>query len=105
MVEIEENIWFWLLFLIIGMGLLFIWNYFWKKRRVAITGHTGFKGSWLTLWLTLHKAKVLGISKNIPTKPSHYQSINLSSKIKNVRLDLRNLDKLKYQITRPGRPY
>lgn len=33
MVEIEENTWFWLLFLIIGMGLLFIWNYFWKKRK------------------------------------------------------------------------
>ena len=33
MFEIEENIWFWLLFLIIGMGLLFVWNFFWKKRK------------------------------------------------------------------------
>ncbi len=57
-----------------------------NNKKVLITGHTGFKGSWLTLWLTLHKAKVLGISKNIPTKPSHYQSINLSRKIKNVKV-------------------
>ena len=39
-----------------------------KNKKVIITGHTGFKGSWLTLWLSEIGAKVLGISKNIPTK-------------------------------------
>ena len=72
-----------------------IFNKNFRNKKIIVTGHTGFKGSWLTLWLTLLKAKVLGISKNIPTKPSHYQSINLSRKIKNVKLDLKDLDKLK----------
>ena len=55
-----------------------------KNKRVILTGHTGFKGSWLTLWLSMLGAKVIGISKNIPTKPSHYQSIGLEKKIKQL---------------------
>ena len=38
---------------------------FWKNKKVLITGHTGFKGSWLTLWLHQLGANILGISKNI----------------------------------------
>ena len=45
---------------------------FFNGKRVIVTGHTGFKGSWLTLWLYSLGAKILGISKDIPTKPSHY---------------------------------
>lgn len=43
---------------------------FWRDRRVLITGHTGFKGAWLTLWLTEMGARVTGLSDRIPTEPS-----------------------------------
>ena len=64
------------------------------KKRVLITGHTGFKGSWLTLWLKLLGAKVIGISLGIPTKPSHYVELNLRKKIVDIKLDIRNLKRL-----------
>ena len=51
-----------------------------KNKKIIVTGHTGFKGSWLTLWLHSLGAKVMGISKDIPTKPSHYELINLKKK-------------------------
>lgn len=46
-------------------------------RRVLVTGHTGFKGSWLSLWLTRHGARVTGFSDGIPTDPSHFASLAL----------------------------
>ncbi len=46
-------------------------------RRVLITGHTGFKGSWLSLWLTRLDAKVAGYSDAIPTEPSHFTALAL----------------------------
>jgi len=42
---------------------------FWQDRRVLITGHTGFKGSWLSLWLQSLGAEVTGYALNPPTKP------------------------------------
>ena len=51
-----------------------------KNKTVVVTGHTGFKGSWLSLWLSLLGAKVIGISKSIPTKPSNFQILNLKKK-------------------------
>ena len=49
-------------------------------KKVIITGHTGFKGSWLTLWLSSLGAKVYGISLNIPTKPSNFETLKLHKK-------------------------
>jgi CDP-glucose 4,6-dehydratase len=46
-------------------------------RRVLITGHTGFKGGWLCLWLTRLGASVTGFSDAIPTDPSHFANLNL----------------------------
>ena len=46
-----------------------------KNKKVIVTGHTGFKGSWLTLWLTILGAKVVGVSLNSPSKPSHFNTI------------------------------
>ena len=43
-----------------------------KNKKVIITGHTGFKGSWLTAWLKLLGANVVGISLNNITYPSHF---------------------------------
>ena len=45
-----------------------------KNKKIIITGHTGFKGSWLSLWFNSLGAKVYGISNNIPTKPSNFEA-------------------------------
>ena len=46
-----------------------------KNKSVLITGHTGFKGSWLTTWLALNGAKITGFSNEVPTHPSHFDLI------------------------------
>ncbi len=51
-----------------------------KNKKVIVTGHTGFKGSWLTLWLLKLGANVMGISKDIVTNPSHFHSLDLKKK-------------------------
>ena len=58
-----------------------------------ITGHTGFKGTWLTLWLFILGAKVTGISNSFYTKPSHFKSLKLKKKIKHLSLDISKIDK------------
>ena len=45
-----------------------------KNKRVLITGHTGFKGSWLTTWLLELGANVAGFSDGIPSDPSHFEA-------------------------------
>jgi CDP-glucose 4,6-dehydratase len=52
---------------------------FWKNKRVFITGHTGFKGGWLSLWLKSKGAILGGYSLPAPTEPSLYQTVNISS--------------------------
>ena len=69
-------------------------NFFYKKT-VVVTGHTGFKGSWLSLWLKILGAKVIGISINIPSGNSHFKVIKLQNKIKHIKMDIRNLQMLK----------
>ena len=66
-----------------------------KGKKVLITGHTGFKGSWLTAWLQILGAKVIGISNGFLSYPNHYQLLNLNKKILNKNLDIRNLSLLK----------
>jgi CDP-glucose 4,6-dehydratase len=66
-----------------------------KNKKVLITGHTGFKGSWLTSWLVMLGAKVTGLSINIPTTPSHFKAIKLKNKINHKKVDIRNLKLLK----------
>ena len=61
-----------------------------KNKKVVVTGHTGFKGSWLSYWLSMFGAKVTGLSDGIISLPSHYSSINLKKKIKNKFLDISN---------------
>ena len=67
---------------------------FWSKKKVLVTGHTGFKGSWLSLWLKQMGSDVIGISLDPPTRPSLYAQLNLSSHIVSLRCDIRNKDKL-----------
>ena len=79
------------------MKNLLIKNFF-KNKKVIITGHTGFKGSWLTFWLNQLGAKICGISKDIPTSPSLFKSLKLKNRISDNRLDIRDLSKLKKKI-------
>ena len=59
-----------------------------KNSKVLITGHTGFKGSWLSLWLAQMGAEVHGISIALPSKPSHFLAADLAAKVKDHRLDI-----------------
>jgi CDP-glucose 4,6-dehydratase len=59
-----------------------------RGRRVLVTGHTGFKGSWLTLMLQTLGAKVSGVSLDVPSTPSHWELLKLS--IPDYRVDIRN---------------
>ena len=63
-----------------------------NKTTVLITGHTGFKGSWLSLWLTSLGAKVVGISMSIPSKPSNFIASDVGKSIEDIRLDIRDAD-------------
>ena len=63
---------------------------YFKDKKILITGHTGFKGSWMTLWLNSLGAKILGVSKNIPTSPSHYKLLNFKKNVKFIKRDIKN---------------
>ena len=52
---------------------------FWNNKRVLITGHTGFKGSWLSIWLKKLGAEVIGFSNSVPTHPSLYELSGINS--------------------------
>lgn len=60
------------------------------NTRVIVTGHTGFKGSWLSLWLSQLGATVTGVSLDVPTEPSHFTAGNLSELLRDCRLDIRD---------------
>ena len=59
-----------------------------KNRRVFITGHTGFKGTWLTTWLLELGAEVAGFSLDIPTEPSGFTSLGLQGRITHYQGDV-----------------
>ena len=61
-----------------------------RGSRVLITGHTGFKGSWLAYWLGELGAQVSGISLDPDTQPNHWEQLNLT--VDDHRLDIRNAD-------------
>ena len=65
-------------------------NIFWGKKKVLLTGHTGFKGSWLGLWLNLLGAKVTGLALEPSSKPNLYEILNLSDRINDCRGDIRS---------------
>lgn len=62
-----------------------------QGKKVLVTGHTGFKGSWLTSWLLKLGANVVGFSKDIPTSPSMFEELRLEDKITHYLEDARDL--------------
>ena len=73
---------------------------FLKNKKVLVTGHTGFKGSWLSLWLEMIGAKVYGISDLIPTVPALFESLQLEKKIEHILLDIRDYKATQSEILR-----
>lgn len=63
-------------------------------KKVLITGHTGFKGSWLAQWLLLNGAEIFGISDKIPTDPSLFEILKLEKKINHILMDIRDKENL-----------
>ena len=66
-----------------------------KNKTILVTGDTGFKGSWLTIWLKLLGAEVYGFSKNIPTNPSNFGASGLDKTSTTEFSDIKDLAKLK----------
>ena len=67
-----------------------MFNNVFDGQTVVVTGHTGFKGSWLSLWLMQLGANVVGLSIDIPTLPSHYSALNISNSLRDIRIDVRD---------------
>jgi CDP-glucose 4,6-dehydratase len=68
---------------------------FWREKKVLITGHTGFKGSWLSLWLSLLKADVTGLALLPPSTPSLFDSAGIERRVTSNIGDIRDLNVVK----------
>ena len=74
---------------------------FWKNKKVFITGHTGFKGSWLTLLLSSLGAKIVGYSLNPISKPNFFDDLQLKKFLeKDIRNNILNYKRLKTEISK-----
>ncbi len=71
---------------------------FYKGKKILVTGHTGFKGSWLTACLLELDAKIMGFSKN-DEKIKNYKKICYHNKVKNVYSDITNFKFLKKKLS------
>ncbi len=69
-----------------------------KNKKVLITGHTGFKGAWLSLWLTQMGADVAGFSNNKKTVPSLFEVLKLKNKIKSFKGDISNFSEINKSV-------
>jgi CDP-glucose 4,6-dehydratase len=71
---------------------------FWNNRRVLLTGHTGFKGSWLSLWMDALGAEVTGYALEPPTQPSLFEQANVASVVRSIFADVRDFPRLKAAV-------
>jgi CDP-glucose 4,6-dehydratase len=76
---------------------------FWAGRRVLITGHTGFKGAWLSLWLQALGAEVSGLAPGPPTRPSLYELARVGAGMKERAVDVRDAEGVG-EVLREERP-
>jgi CDP-glucose 4,6-dehydratase len=75
----------------------------WEGRRVLVTGHTGFKGGWLSLWLHRLGADVTGFSLPAPTDPSFFEQTRLAELVRHVEGDVRDHEAVE-AVVRDSRP-
>ena len=71
---------------------------FWNKKKILVTGHSGFKGSWLSLWLQKLNANVIGFSKSVPTNPSLFELANIENGMTSIIGNVCDYDKLEKTI-------
>ena len=67
---------------------------FWQNRKVFLTGHTGFKGAWLSLWLEALGADVTGYALDPPSEPNLFEQARVGECIRSIRGDVRDYDHL-----------
>lgn len=67
---------------------------FWRRRKVLITGHTGFKGSWLSLWLQNFRAEVIGYALSPPTQPNLFDLAHVNRGMESIHGDILDLESL-----------
>jgi CDP-glucose 4,6-dehydratase len=72
---------------------------FWRDRRVLLTGHTGFKGAWLSLWLQSLGARVTGFSVDVPTQPSLYELGRVQEGMESIEGDVRDPEAIAAAVT------
>jgi CDP-glucose 4,6-dehydratase len=71
---------------------------FWRGRRVLLTGHTGFKGSWLSLWLQHMGAVLRGVSLSPPTRPSLFEAAGVGAGMDHRLVDIRDFESVKAHV-------
>ncbi len=76
---------------------------FWKNKKVLITGHTGFKGAWLSLWLQSMGAEVFGLSLPPPTNPSLFERAEVESGMQSRIRDIRDIEAV-LEVVREAEP-
>jgi CDP-glucose 4,6-dehydratase len=74
------------------------WGTGYRDRRVLITGHTGFKGAWLSLWLSELGARITGYSLSPPTTPSLFEAAGIARRVRHVLGDVRHREALERVI-------
>jgi len=72
---------------------------FWSGKNVLVTGHTGFKGSWLTLWLNDLGARVTGYALRPPTKPNLFELARVQEAVNSKEADVRDLERLSRAVS------
>ncbi|WP_129715949.1 CDP-glucose 4,6-dehydratase [Pedobacter sp. SYP-B3415] len=75
-----------------------MFNHIYENKKVLVTGHTGFKGSWLCSWLKMMGARVYGISNEIYPDPSMFQVAGIGHELESHLADIRDLDEMKQII-------
>src|SRR5260370_31612409 len=76
---------------------------FWGRKKVFLTGHTGFKGSWMSLWLQNLDAEVIGYSLVPPTQPNLYELADIEKGMESIHGDILDLEHLRRAV-REHRP-
>jgi CDP-glucose 4,6-dehydratase len=82
------------------MNSLAVHRDFWRGRRVLVTGHTGFKGAWLSFWLTELGAKVAGLALAPATKPNLFELLDLQARMVGIEADINDREVLRQVLYR-----